>query len=199
MPTGYTAPIADGIAFKEYAMGCARAFGALIMMRDEPQDASIPKELKPSDYYKTAMEKESKELKELDSMDDLTASIKAEAEYQKQCAYHADEIIKQKELHKKYNEMLAVVCAYESPSLDHDNFKKFMSDQIIESIKFDCGSTYHQRRLESLRLLTGAEWKASERKRLQESIAYKKSEYQKEIERTNKRNDWLKKLRDSLQ
>ena len=36
MPTGYTDKIKDGITFKEYAMGCARAFGALITMRDNP-------------------------------------------------------------------------------------------------------------------------------------------------------------------
>lgn len=36
MPTGYTADIKDGIDFKTYAMNCARAFGACVMLRDEP-------------------------------------------------------------------------------------------------------------------------------------------------------------------
>jgi hypothetical protein len=38
MPTGYTAGVADGTIteFREYALLCARAFGACIMLRDEP-------------------------------------------------------------------------------------------------------------------------------------------------------------------
>ena len=34
MPTGYTADIKDGIDFKTYAMNCARAFGARVMLRE---------------------------------------------------------------------------------------------------------------------------------------------------------------------
>jgi hypothetical protein len=30
MPTGYTSAIADGIEFKDFALRCARAFGALV-------------------------------------------------------------------------------------------------------------------------------------------------------------------------
>ena len=43
MPTGYTADIQDGkiTTLREYALSCARAFGALIMMRDDPHDAPI--------------------------------------------------------------------------------------------------------------------------------------------------------------
>lgn len=40
MPTGYTADIKDGITFRDFALRCARAFGATIMQRDE--DISIP-------------------------------------------------------------------------------------------------------------------------------------------------------------
>lgn len=55
MPTGYTAAIADGIDFKTYALSCARAFGALVEMRDEPANAPIPEEFKPSSYYVTSL------------------------------------------------------------------------------------------------------------------------------------------------
>lgn len=55
MPTGYTVGIADGkiTTFEQYAMTCARAFGALVMMRDDPFDAPIPEEIKVADYYVT--------------------------------------------------------------------------------------------------------------------------------------------------
>ncbi len=55
MPTGYTADIAKGITFQQYAWSCARAFGALVMMRDEPSDAPIPEAFTPSDYHVKAL------------------------------------------------------------------------------------------------------------------------------------------------
>lgn len=37
MPTGYTSPLYEGkeISFEQFALRCARNFGALVMMRDE--------------------------------------------------------------------------------------------------------------------------------------------------------------------
>lgn len=51
MPTAYTADIAKGITFKQYAMNCARAFGALIDLRDKPANCEIPDVVYPSDYH----------------------------------------------------------------------------------------------------------------------------------------------------
>ena len=44
MPTGYTYDLYDGkdIEFPDFVMKCARAFGALIEIRDDPMDAAIP-------------------------------------------------------------------------------------------------------------------------------------------------------------
>ncbi len=40
MPSGYTENIYYGkkVAFKDFALGCARAFGACVMQRDDPAD-----------------------------------------------------------------------------------------------------------------------------------------------------------------
>lgn len=198
MPTGYTAPIADGITFKEYAMGCARAFGALVMMRDEPQNAEIPEAFEESKYHKSAIEKETAELKELLAMDHATAAVKARDANQKQIDYHTKEIAKGEALAAKYKAMLAEVEAYESPSPDHDDFKKFMADQITDSIKFDCSSSYHREAIESAKLMSGEEWIPAEKKRLEDSIEYHKREHRKELARTNERTKWVKKLRESL-
>ena len=53
MPTGYTLELYDGkdITFEEFVLKCARAFGALINMRDEPRDAPIPERFEPSYYH----------------------------------------------------------------------------------------------------------------------------------------------------
>jgi hypothetical protein len=199
MPTAYTSPIADGITFNEYAMGCARAFGALIMMRDHPQNEEIPESFEASKYHKDAIEKEAMELEELLAMDHFTAAAKARDAHQKHIDYHAGEIAKEEYLAAKYKAMMAEVEAYKSPSPDHDNFKKFMADQIKESIKFDCESNYHREAIESARFMSGEEWILNEKNRLEDSIAYHQREHQKELDRTNNRNEWVRKLRNSLE
>lgn len=68
MPTGYTAKLHNGEeqTFPEFVMSCARAFGALITMRDDPADAEIPDEFKPSDYHVRELEKARERLSEVE-------------------------------------------------------------------------------------------------------------------------------------
>lgn len=53
MPTGYTHGVQDGTVteFRDFALICARAFGATILMRDDPMDAPIPDEFQSSTYH----------------------------------------------------------------------------------------------------------------------------------------------------
>ena len=198
MPSVYTAPIKDGITFARYAMGCARAFGALIEMRDEPQNAEIPQAFEASKYHEDATEKESAELKELLAMDHATAAAKAKEAHKKHIDYHTQAIAEDESLAAKYRAMLAEVEAYKSPSPDHDNFKKFMADQITESMKFDCSSNYHREAIEAAKLMSGAEWILTEKERLEKSMGYHRDHYQKEMDRAKNRNEWLSKLCKSL-
>lgn len=179
-------------------MRCARAFGALITMRDEPQNAEIPETFEASKFHKVAIEKEAAKLKELLAMDHATAAEKAKEAHRKHIDYHTEEIAKDKALAAKYRLMLAKVEAYKSPSPDHDNFKNFMADQIKESLKFDCSSTYHREAIESANIMSGEEWILAEKKRLENSMEYHKRKYQEELDRANERTEWVKKLRESL-
>ncbi len=53
MPTGYTQAIVDNpnLSFKSFVLQCSRAFGALVTMRDDDNNAPIPDEIKPDDYH----------------------------------------------------------------------------------------------------------------------------------------------------
>ena len=84
MPTGYTLDLYDGkdITFEEFALRCARAFGALISMRDEPIDAPIPERFEPSDYHLKELEKAKKRLKEVKKWNEETAEQEAVRAYQ---------------------------------------------------------------------------------------------------------------------
>ena len=57
MPTGYTAGVQDGTVtdFSEFALQCARNFGALVTMRDDPWSTPIPERFEASEYARTAV------------------------------------------------------------------------------------------------------------------------------------------------
>ena len=68
MPTGYTAELMEkGEPFNRFVMRCARAFGALIDLRDAQMDAPIPEKFEPSDYHVKALAKALAELERLDA------------------------------------------------------------------------------------------------------------------------------------
>lgn len=195
MPTGYTAAIADGIDFKTYAMNCARAFGACIMLRDESGGGEkIPENFAPSDYHVRALEMERASLADVVAMTDAQcdeAAAKSWADREERRQKNAAEC---SELRDKYKAMLARVIAWNPPTADHTELKNFMHSQITKSIDFDCRPLWPDEEPK----LTGAEWRAREVANLRRSIAYHERENEKEIERTDKRNAWIADLRKSL-
>ena len=197
MPTGYTAAIKDGITFKQYALSCARAFGALIEMRDEPNDAPIPEAFKPSDYHANAIQKAQDSLAKMQSMTDEQCREQMESERKAEIESSKTGIAKTNDLRAKYNAMLSESKAYIPPSSDHEGFKKFMVEQIEESIKFDCSTDYYQKTIDRLPKDI-ATWKKERLSSVMRDIAYHTKENTEEINRTNSRNLWVKQLRESL-
>lgn len=198
MPTGYTAAIADGITFKEYAMSCARAFGALITMRDDAPDAEIPEAFEPSDYYAKALNAAAARLAELNQMDEQSKLKEMEAWRDKQIADAKDAIEKKKDLRAKYDAMLAQVNAYTPPSHEHEGLKKFMAEQINQSIDFDCNDNYHEKVLTEAATITADEWHVRNVAEAQRDVEYYTKHHAEELQRTEGRNRWIKQLRESL-
>jgi hypothetical protein len=67
--TGYVHHMVEkNQTFPQFAMSCARAFGALVEMRDEGMDAKIPDEIKPEPYHKKAAAEARKELVAFEAM-----------------------------------------------------------------------------------------------------------------------------------
>lgn len=196
MPTGYTAAIADDITFDDFVMSCARGMGALVIMRDQPADAPIPERFEPSDYHTKKIAEATATIDRLARMTDAELEQAASEAYETALAAQAAAILRNDTLREKYNAMLAKVEAWQSPSEDHDGFKKFMVEQIAGSIDFDCNNRYYREQKHTK--LTGAEWRAQEEARARKDIAYHEVENAKEIERTEARNTWLRQLRDSL-
>lgn len=195
MPTGYTAGVADGTVtdFPKFAMGCARAFGALITMRDEPNGADIPDEFKPSDYNLKALEKATERFHRLVAMTDEQAESEEWAE-----RLRLDEENERREKrrvaeHGRYKSMLAQVEAWKPPTSEHENLKQFMRSQLLESAKFDCSPITLNRPAK-----TGSQWRAEQIADAEREIAYHTKAHADEVRRCADRTAWVRQLRASL-
>lgn len=148
-PSGYTAAIYDAetgdeVTFVDYALGCSRAFGALIMLRDHDQDLESTKRYIREETYAGSMwnrgdlARAETELRRLKAMTDEEVMRKQRAERReaKEAAVQAES--RRLELEKRYNAMLVAVRAYEPPTPDHVGFKEFMEQQLVQSLEFDC-------------------------------------------------------------
>jgi hypothetical protein len=89
--------------------------------------------------------------------------------------------------------MLRQVRAWQPPTTDHAALKEFMEKQITASIDCDC-IVYG----EPPTLQHGAEWLAEQLRRLNYSIAYHSKHYAEEVDRTERRAQWVRQLRESL-
>lgn len=195
MPTGYTAAIADGIDFKTFLLNCARAFGACVMLRDEPGGGDkIPPEFTPSPYYAEALEKSRQRVIALSAMRAADQETAAAAAYAQAADDFAERRNKRYSLRAKYEAMLEQAKAWNPPTPEHVGLRDFMVSQIEESIKFDCDGSYDKPPVR----LTGPAWFAEEMERAQKSLAYDTKAHAEELARVADRNAWIKALRESI-
>jgi hypothetical protein len=194
MPTGYTAELYDGEQdFETFAMECARAFGALVTLRDSP-DAPIPDEFEPSDYNAKQAALAEEMIAEIEAWTPEKADEQAREMHKAQMVAWRREEDERNERKARYEAMLIQVEAWQPPTPDHVEMKKFMADQLRQSIDFDCrgydqfkperhtGAIYKEKRLEE------------ERRRLERA----RQGMEEERERARKRTEWVRALRRSL-
>ena len=193
MPTGYTSKIGDDQSFKDFALRCARNFGANILMRDDPMDAEIKKyEVEP--YYmnrltETIAEKSRFLNLSKEEMINLW-NDEFNSKYSNYCKCCIEKVV----LKSKYEKMLAKVKKFIPPTPDHINYKNFMIEQIQTSIDFDCSTDYMiEPKKESFLI-----WKTRKIKHLNDNINYYIKKYGEEVVRTDGRNNWNEKLFEAL-
>lgn len=193
MPTGYTADVANGKIsdFPTFAMQCARAFGALVTMRDEPLSAPVPV-FEPSDFHIEALLAAQARLDHLNAMssDEIVSARNAEeAERQKRDDERETNRAQQED---RYRSMLAAVDAWEPPTKDHVDMRAFMRSQLIESINSDC------RPWETEPLPSPSLWHQEMIKQAEKDMNYHQAKYEKEVTSVRSRNQWVADLRASL-
>lgn len=195
MPTGYTAKIKDGISFDEFIMSCARNFGALIMMRDEPSDAPIPERFEPSDYHEKKISEIEHSIEEITFLSEADAAEAAKADWEENEQRRLSRLLEIREQKKQYLNMLESVERWNPPTEDHVGLKDFMRDQIEKSIDFDCDESYYQQPEEKV---SGEVWRADRLEKLHNDLGYHLKGHEEEVARTESRNEWLLALRQSL-
>lgn len=196
MPTGYTADVQSGkvTSFREFAANCARAMGANILMRDDPADAPI-KDYEPSTYYKDELERAKADAYDLEKMTNEEAA-RIQARENAERAKHLREAVERHQAERaRYESMLAKVQAWTPPTPDHENFKAFMIEQLTSSISHDCydPSDYYKPDTR-----TPVEYLRDEIADAAKRVARCAEEWAAEQLRTRQRNEWNRRLFESL-
>lgn len=201
MPTGYTSDIYEGkeVSGKDFLIKCARAFGACIMMRDDSLDAPIPEEFKPNTYYSESLETAKKELKKFQYMTIEEAKDIIEKRYKDKIAENKKIRKERTEMKNRYLNTLADVYAWQPPTKDHIELKKYAIQQLEDSIKWDCGSDLDEYYSLDVEKELPQAYIDSQIKSCFHDIQYYSEEQEKENKRVAGRNKWIKDLRESLE
>lgn len=142
MPSCYTAKIEDdpNYTFQQFVWSCARGFGALIMMRDEPHGTPIPLSGIPSGsdscYHQERLKEAKGELKRFREMTEKQWADFLNTDYENRLQQYHEHTEKVRIVHDRYAKMRAAVADWFPPTKEHDNFKEFMINQIDESLEY---------------------------------------------------------------
>jgi hypothetical protein len=195
MPTGYTEKLmSKGQTFHGFAMRCARAMGACIMMRDDPLDAPIPARFEPSSLYAEQVENSKRKLERLRAMNDEEKIAFAKDAKARAVRVARDHLRKVMRENARLAAMRAKVEAWEPP-LDHQKLKEFMLVQIKISMH---DTSYCEEQLSVLMQTSPVEFFSKAMANAEWELAFSVKAHHEEIQRTESRNRWLQSLRESL-
>lgn len=195
MPTGYTAIIEekDGATFEEFVWRCARAFGALVEMREDSLDTEVPERLKVDAYYVQVVCDAEAGLVRLKAMNREETSAAAAKEYADAKAAYRESVERAAVLRDRYAAMRAKVVLWKPPTEGHAGLRSFMLEQIDLCTRNgvgpfcspptrQSGSAWHARRMA---------WAAEEVERSQERLRVAEA-------LVAARNEWIDALRKSV-
>ena len=194
MATGYTHPVKDGEVtdFAEFALQCSRAMGAAIMQRDEHPSVKL-KTREPSEHYAERVREARATLDEYLSRTDKDWQDAAAENLQERIETWEQRKVDNKVTFDRYTAMLQKVRAWEPPTEEHEGLKKFMIEQLEDSIRWDVHDVGPEPVLE--------DWRDFREKTIEhQSSWYLKTlrQQQEDVERVASQNEWVEKLYESL-
>lgn len=187
---------------RDFILLCARAMTPLILLRDEPIDSPLPDQFEPDEHYRKAL---AESYARLDLLTDLGegAFAHAWAEHDiKETIQNIRGIQHKNDTEKivaKYTAILAEVEKWNPLTPDHQPLKTFVIDQLKSSLRFDgVEIDYYGDEVRDLTKVEPLVHFRTQVVKAKNDVTYHQSNWEKEVERTNWRNEWLKTLRDSL-
>lgn len=196
--TGYTAELVEkDMTFEQWALTCARAFGALIEMRDDALDAAIPEKFEPSRHH---VEKKQAAVAKMAELGALNVSERLRYGQNRRKATLkglCDSLEETRKTVAKLHLMLAHANRWEPPTIEHQGLKDFMVQQLTDSIEHS-GSDYLVRRIAEVEASEPIEFFNSDLEQAEKDIEYHARSYAEECERVATRNQWVADLRASL-
>jgi len=197
MPTGYTAKLcSEDQSFEDFVMGCAKAFGACISLRDEPAGTPIPEKFEPSPYHADALENATQRQLSLSKLNQeerhkFGKEKRSDAIVQNQI--YLDE---QTASQGRFIKMKDKVSGWEAPTPGHVELKTFMLQQLnISTIDTD----YSRECLAKAKHKGPMEYYRNTLDQAVSDIEYHTKAIEKEQKRNAERNQWVEDLRGSLQ
>lgn len=168
--------------------------GALLPMRDAPNDAPVPVRFEPdTSYYDKTIEQATARISELESMtleQRAEEADKANAARQNSIDQAVD---RNSQLDRRYSEMRVKVEAWEGAPA---GLKELMLEQLGTSQQFDVSE-------DPVRFydapVDATQWFARELLRASKELQNALTRRQEEVDRTEKRNEWLAQLHKSLE
>lgn len=195
MPTGYTQKLMEnGQSFPDFVLGCARAFGACVMMRDDPQDTPIP-EFKPSDYNAKAKAEAEAEIARLEAMTPEERVAFGEERKAAALAIYRDLLERETAQNARLDVMRDQVEAWTAPTAGHLKLKKFMLQQINVSRHDTSGAVARISELEK----QGPEFYYEEAlRKARWSVEHHTKSQKEEEDRVAACNEWVRQLKQSI-
>jgi len=196
MPTGYTAHLLEkNLNFPDFALLCARAFGALVTLRDESMDAPLPAKLSASTDNARQAVAARKKLKNLLDLDQEAQERWGAGTKNRSLQSIEEGLAKAMEENRILDAMIEKVRAWTPPSPEHEGLKEFMLNQCTVSKN---NLDYWQERLRETARRAPKAFYIEAVATARQDIKYHKKEQKEEDARTASRNLWLSQLRESL-
>ena len=197
MPTGYTAAIKDDISFEDFVLRCARAFGSCVHQIDS-NASERPKLRTPNEYYKEKLKEAETLLETLNKMGGSNRIEYGKSEIQKDIDDFRKNMNDVILLKTKYENMLNSINNWTPPTPEHIELKKFMIDQITQSIKFDCNVSYYIEKLDKLSKENPLDRYNMNLNRVISDIKFFEDSCNEELSKVSEANKWILDLYSSL-
>lgn len=203
MTTGYTAYIKDGkiTTGKDFLLLCTRAFGIAIDLKDEPLDKSTPENFEPDTFYKDLYENALKELQHAQEMTFQEAKDNFVQSYRNRVDIYSKQASVLVATNKKYEKVRKEIESWVPPSNDYINLKEFALKQIdmcmVEQKAID---KYNELAKEKLDCSDSAvrKYMVDTVKQCQDVVNRYKEKWQRELDRSKSKTEWMKKLVESF-